>query len=376
MIVSKFPTYNIVFKNENPRTNLDLQLQSRKHRDDFSISINLEYDLYLKEFDKKISVISNILANYQDDDVKKLDIIVNYKPIDEPTPDDFPIEFVIESDSEIDDEPLTSLAEPEQEFIILDDEPDLSLETNVISNNLSNFMDKFKEKFVYEDEESSKEDIEKPKISSELAEYLEYIKQNHEMPSLSPEFSGELPPYPPERISSYSSFNEIGEGSQASSHTDSIKKRIVIKTDNYKPNKLHKKLKLENKLIDLLDNKPYIKIEPDLGGDNTLKDNLETKLYYHLKLLTYTDPFSITKNIIYIITELMKFVNNFDIPGVDKKNNIITALKQFLEEQGIDSNEIKYIIDVICPELIDILVSIDKRKIIIKKKLFGCLPIC
>jgi hypothetical protein len=196
-------------------------------------------------------------------------------------------------------------------------------------------------------------------FSEKLQDFLKHVHENHET-----------------IFNEHDKEDVVGSHARRPSGGSTKKGVIVIKPEGSSPSKLHKKLKLENKLIDLLDNKPYIKIEPSLGGDNTERDDLETKIYYHLKLLTYTDPLSITKNIIYIITELMKFANNFNKPGDEKKHNIITALKRFLIEQEFDEKEITYIIDVICPELIDILVSIDKRKIVIKRKFFGCFPIC
>jgi hypothetical protein len=62
----------------------------------------------------------------------------------------------------------------------------------------------------------------------------------------------------------------------------------------------------------------------------------------------------------------MKFIDNFDIKGIDKKNIIISTIKKFLLDENCSN--IDYIIDNICPNLIDILVSVDKRKVVIKKK--------
>ena len=96
---------------------------------------------------------------------------------------------------------------------------------------------------------------------------------------------------------------------------------------------------------------------------------MEKKLYYHLKLITLSS-LDITSNIIFIVTELMKFIDNFNLSGIDKKNIIISTIKKFLSDENYSNTD--YITNNICPELIDILISVDKRKIIIKKKPSCC----
>ena len=87
--------------------------------------------------------------------------------------------------------------------------------------------------------------------------------------------------------------------------------------------------------------------------------DIEVKLQYHLKLIT-----SSTDNIILIITNLVKFIDNFEIDGNTKKNIVIFIINKFLS----DNTQKDYIINIICPSLIDILISVDKRKIILRKK--------
>ena len=70
----------------------------------------------------------------------------------------------------------------------------------------------------------------------------------------------------------------------------------------------------------------------------------------------------------------MKFIDHFMIKGEDKKAIVLNTLKRVLIEQNY--SDIEFIIDVVCPELIDILVSIDKRKIKIKEKLSCFVPWC
>ena len=138
---------------------------------------------------------------------------------------------------------------------------------------------------------------------------------------------------------------------------------------------------VENKLLDLSEN-------------DTETSDIEDKIQYHLKLIA-----SETNNIILIITKLVKFIDNFAIEGAIKKTIVISAIKKFLSDENnhweehqsddgrtywwnkitddstwINPNiaDVDYVINTICPSLIDILISVDKRKIILRKKPSCC----
>ena len=104
--------------------------------------------------------------------------------------------------------------------------------------------------------------------------------------------------------------------------------------------------------------------------------NIENEIYTHIKDIVSENPGMIYTNLIYIITELMKFIENFNTEGADKKQIIIQSIKKFLIDQNMNSEETDMILDTVCPELIDILLLVDKRKIIIRKKLNCFFPFC
>lgn len=108
--------------------------------------------------------------------------------------------------------------------------------------------------------------------------------------------------------------------------------------------------------------------------DNALK--IQDEIVEHLKLIISDDPQMLSTNLIYVITELMKFVETFNMEGFDKKEFIIASIKKFLVYEKLDTEEINFILDKICPELIEILLLVDKRKIIIRKKLNCFIPWC
>ncbi len=127
-----------------------------------------------------------------------------------------------------------------------------------------------------------------------------------------------------------------------------------------------KKMNVEDKLLKLLDE------------DDPLdyKVSLQKKIDYQLRLTTAMNNISPTKNIIFIITELMKYIDNFDLSGEDKKNIIISSIENFLRNEKINEQDVNFITKTVCPELIDILISVDKRNITIKKKISCVFPWC
>ena len=155
-----------------------------------------------------------------------------------------------------------------------------------------------------------------------------------------------------------------------SNSTDNTKKYKIKVDDNeidlITSMKNIKQMHIEDKLLQLLDDDdPY---------EN--KTSLQKKINYKLRLTTVMNNISPTKNIIFIITELMKYIDNFDLSGEDKKTIIISSIKSFLIHEKINEQDINFIVNTVCPELIDILISVDKRDITIKKQEICFLPWC
>jgi hypothetical protein len=186
-----------------------------------------------------------------------------------------------------------------------------------------------------------------------------------------------------------------------------INYRYEINSDNYsvqssssnnsnEENLIKKKYKINCKSNHKIANKTKEKIEKDIlsltqqnnsssNNDYPMmrlsisegleKNSFEEKLYHHLKLISDENKENIKNNIIFYLTEMMKFIDNFDLTGEEKKKKILLALQQYLFDSDVDK-EFEYILKVVCPELIDILISVDTGKIKIAKKLCSsCLPI-
>jgi hypothetical protein len=97
----------------------------------------------------------------------------------------------------------------------------------------------------------------------------------------------------------------------------------------------------------------------------------EKQLLYHLKFLLSIGNVSLSGNMIYVITQMMKFVEKFSLNGEEKKELILSTLKKYIYNVDLHLSEQDYILTTICPELIDILISVDTRKIKIRKQ-FKC----
>lgn len=110
---------------------------------------------------------------------------------------------------------------------------------------------------------------------------------------------------------------------------------------------------------------------------NVVLLNASTRLYNDLIKIVGDDKINKT-NIISIVTNLMQIVENYnDIVGVKKKEVIINTLVRFIEnniEEPHEENEIKSIVSVILPTVIDTFISIDKKEVRIKlkKHLLAC----
>ena len=107
--------------------------------------------------------------------------------------------------------------------------------------------------------------------------------------------------------------------------------------------------------------------------DNYL-DTIINKVYNHLKIILSVNSFD-TKNIVHIVTELVKFVDVFYIKGSDKKQIILDAIKSFLTNENYSEENINFIVNTVCSDLIDILITVDKRKVVLTKKAY-CSPWC
>ena len=107
-------------------------------------------------------------------------------------------------------------------------------------------------------------------------------------------------------------------------------------------------------------------------------NDLENKLLYHLIVLLQDQKLS-KDNLLYIIVELMKYINNFDVKGTDKKSFILYILRNFIDtnEDDIQNKEdMKRFLTIFSNDFVDIVSAISDKKLRIKLKKSCFFPLC
>ena len=312
-----YKCFQLCFNKENPSTNfiMDMKINQLNYYD-FNINLNLTYNLYLRELNKTLVTIYTITLNYDIDKKSHFfDIKVNYEL--ENTEENKFIKI--------------ELKEAEEKKGI---SPQGKINVEELLNDLENLKNKIK----YYEEDNVKYEIKKEEVS-EVSVVSEVKKEVNDVKK---EIKNE-------DVENYEKFH----ANYLCSNVDVVER----------PNK--KKINIENKLIDLLNDNTIVPSQLEVINNDI--EDIEEKLYCHLKLISTTGK-DIKNNITFIITQLIKFIENFNIPGVKKKALIISTIHKFLIEQNVDQESINYIIDNLCPEMIEMLISVDKRKVSIKKK--------
>lgn len=106
--------------------------------------------------------------------------------------------------------------------------------------------------------------------------------------------------------------------------------------------------------------------------------DIENKLLYHLIVLLQDQKLN-KDTLMYIIVELMKYINNFNIKGKEKKSYILYILRNFIDtnEDDIENKEdMKSFLTIFSNDFIDIISAISDKKIRIKLKTSCFFPLC
>ena len=420
---SNYKVIQLCFNKETPKSNFNLILKINPNNDyDFNMILTISNDIHVKEFDKIlsthniISVIYNNNSNKYDFDTK-----ISYTLSDKP----LIIEDTYQRNKEIDNiisDLLSYMENFKNEMIIKEDEMNLNEDNEMNLNeemkvkeeednemnleeedNEMNLNEEIKvkeydemnlneEMKVKDDEMKVKED-EEIKVKEENLKVKEYDETN--LNDETKVKDDEMNLNDEMKVKEHDEMNlndemKVKEDDEMNlndemkvkedeiviikEETKIIKPKIKIKTpDDEKKNFFNKKKPIiETKLLELLNDSKTNNFLNKTINTNNEKNEIEDKILYHLKLITLS-TMDISTNIILIVTELMKFIDNYNLKGIEKKNIILSTIGKFLEDENYPNKD--YIINTICPELIDILVSVDKRKIMIRRNV-SCLSSC
>ena len=108
--------------------------------------------------------------------------------------------------------------------------------------------------------------------------------------------------------------------------------------------------------------------------------NASVRLYEDLKVIIGTGKIS-AANMVSVLISLMQLVETYDdVKGMQKKAVILDALRHIIDDQIEDAQEaanLKLLVQMTLPSVIDTFVSLDKKEMTIKLKkscgkLFGC----
>lgn len=112
----------------------------------------------------------------------------------------------------------------------------------------------------------------------------------------------------------------------------------------------------------------------------TFPANAAERLYEEIKNILGRGKIT-SANMVAVLLSLMQIVENYsDVKGVQKKAIILDALTHIIDDQIDDTQEamnLKLLVQMTLPSVIDTFVSLDKKEISIKlkktcSKLFGC----
>ena len=114
--------------------------------------------------------------------------------------------------------------------------------------------------------------------------------------------------------------------------------------------------------------------------DNLLNKEVEDVLYNYIRSIVEKTHIN-NNNVIQVIVSLIQKIDSYKkLSGEDKKNIVLKTVKKFCNDNIPNNTDQKIsiilFIDMFLPSIIDVLVSIDKRELILKisKGIKGCLP--
>ena len=100
-------------------------------------------------------------------------------------------------------------------------------------------------------------------------------------------------------------------------------------------------------------------------------EEVEKKIKDHIALTTTDNKFE-TKNYLYIVIDLMKFIENFYISNNEKKKLVAECLDIYIDNNKDIDDASKDIFKNLTYAFIDIAISIDNKEIFIKEKKGNC----
>ena len=116
-------------------------------------------------------------------------------------------------------------------------------------------------------------------------------------------------------------------------------------------------------------------IPPFKTKHNIYIEEVKEKMRNHINLIVPENSFDF-KNYLFIIVELIKFIENFYVSNIEKKNIVLDTFNNFIKDiKECDEKveeEFKVNFEDITSSFIDIVISLDRKEMFIKEKKSGC----
>jgi len=378
MSLNKYKVFQLCFNTEINQTNVVFKINTENDYD-FNLITTMSNELYVKELDK-ILVINNISSAFFNNDNKnhdfetKIDYIIKEKPKEIVNDTNISeISSIVNNllnymedfkKKVLENENKEDIIEVEEELVQdIEIKEDVVDDKEIKENIIEEKEDVVDDKEVKENIVEEKEDVvDNKEVKENIVEEKEDVVDDKEVKKDVVDDKEEVKE---DVVDDKEVKEDIVEECECKPKE---KPKYKIKTpDDVKNNFMNKKKPIiETKLLQLLNDSTIINKNIDFNeSEGNKNSDIEEKIFYHLKLITLSSM-DISTNIVFIVTELMKFIDNYAIKGSEKKSIILSTIKKFLDDENYPNTD--YIVNTVCPELIDILISIDKRKIMIKKK--------
>ena len=404
MSFGEYKIIRVLFSHENPKSQLSLEIKTNPENEmDVKFKLKFLYEFVLKEFDENSLIL---VFEIEGDSLTKsvnnnFSYLIQNMNIDRPPPPLVLNNDMLNARKLIQKDDNNDIAAARKKMLNSDksDANEMmssrkkSLKDNRIAENETNLMMNSKKYYLQFDQVKNKNpapetttitfDNNESQVNSIVNNLIQNMnKFKHNISEFNETKNDDQIVIDEKPIIDYISpvsdvvkkDDDISSITGSVNSSESISKKYKIKMDETESFDINtgkpKKINIEDKLLKLLSE------DSNTLADESNQISIQKKLNYQLRLTTAMNNISPTKNIIFIVTELMKYIDNFDLKGGDKKQLIISSIKSFLVSEKVKQGTIDFIVNTVCPELIDILVSVDKRNITIQKKVSCFFPFC
>ena len=376
MSFGEYKIIRVLFSHENPKSQLSLEIKTNPENEmDVKFKLKFLYEFVLKEFDENSLIL---VFEIEGDSLTKsvnnnFSYLIQNMNIDRPPPPLVLNNDMLNARKLIQKDDNNDIAAARKKMLNSDksDANEMmssrkkSLKDNRIAENETNLMMNSKKYYLQFDQVKNKNpapetttitfDNNESQVNSIVNNLIQNMnKFKHNISEFNETKNDDQIVIDEKPIIDYISpvsdvvkkDDDISSITGSVNSSESISKKYKIKMDETESFDINtgkpKKINIEDKLLKLLSE------DSNTLADESNQISIQKKLNYQLRLTTAMNNISPTKNIIFIVTELMKYIDNFDLKGGDKKQLIISSIKSFLVSEKVKQGTIDFIVNTVC----------------------------